>query len=191
MWYTEEFFHLWLVFSDVKSALAPFLSSERTQNLFTGEHCVKTICVHTVGRKDYYLVLSMCCTQCIGFMWARFAGYDHSMAFFCCLTVKDVFVTRWRWTNYVMGIQPVRQAINLGEPEMTSRPCLYTVTGTGTLECHASLNQSSHVLCTWFLNTKTIVLHFPIEPSYKFLSGFTCMKTLKIDIWIWVRSQDH
>lgn len=116
-------------------------------------------------------------------MRARLAGYDHSMALFCCLTVKDVFVTRWRWTNYVMGIQPVRQAINLGEAEMTSRPCLYTVTGTGTLGFHASLNQTSRVLCSGFLNMKTTVQHFPVELGHKNFTGFRCMKTLRIGLW--------
>lgn len=78
-------------------------------------------------------------------------------AAFCCLTVKDVLVTRWRWTNYVMGTQPVRQAINLGKAEMTGGLCLFTVTGTVTLGFHASLDsfQACPVFCFSEQNTTT------------------------------------
>lgn len=51
-----------------------------------------------------------------------------------------------------MGTQPVRQAINLGEAEMTVRPGLRTVTGTVTLRFHASLTSSRRVLYSGFLS---------------------------------------
>lgn len=121
-------------------------------HIYSWDRCrVLSMGEHSLGSAEDLLILAMCCTEHIMFMRARLQRYDHLNAFSCYLTVNDVTVTRWWWTNYVMGTQPVRRAINLGKAEMTAGPGLLTVTGRVTLGFHASLTPSRRVLCSGFL----------------------------------------
>lgn len=124
---------------------------EGVQLLSTGERAALTKCAHGAGEDWGFSGLShVLYGPYQVYVSYGLQGYDHSTGLFCCLTVKDGSVTRWRWTNYVMGTQPVRRAINLGKAEMTGGPCLFTVTGTVTLGFHASLTPSRRVLFFFF-----------------------------------------
>lgn len=83
----------------------------------------------------------------------------------------------------------MRRAINLGKAEMTGGPGLLTVTAMVTLGFHASLTPSRRVLCSGFLN-RTLP-DFPKDLCYNIISGFLCIKPLRIEQLMWVRSQDH
>lgn len=140
--------------------------------------CFDNVCT-TQGRKgEDLLVFAICCTEHIRFMWSSYAGVWSSDCLPLRPPVKDVSVTRWRRTNYVMGTQPVRRAINLGKAEMTGGPGLLTVKATATLRFHASLTSSRRVLYSGFLSRTPP--DFPKDPSHKIISGFVGVKPLKI-----------
>ena len=71
----------------------------------------------------------------------------------------------------------MRQAINLGEAEMTGGPALLTVTGTVTLRFHGSLTSSRRVLYSGLLS-RTLP-DFPQDPGRGIISAFVRMKPPK------------
>lgn len=141
--------------------------------------CALTTCAqHGKGRVKIYWSLPYAAQNISGLCEVGMQGYDHLTAFLRRPPVKDVSVMRWRRTNYVMGTQPVRRAINLGKAEMTGGPGLLTVKAAATSRFHASLTSSRRVLYSGFLS-RTLP-DFPKDPSHKIISGFVGVKPLKI-----------
>lgn len=123
-----------------------------------------------------FLILTTCHTVHLGLRPAEEWLFG---CFLAILTVKDVSITRWRRISYVMGTQPVSQAINLSESEMTGGLGLLTV------KRHAGVRISCPS-CSWrvcpvyrLLLNRTLP-DFPQDARHKFISTSVCKTPTKI-----------